>query len=1103
MTTISQTIPNYVLGISEQPDQLKSAGQVRDLVNAVPDVTLMCAKRPGSECIAELSNQLESAPDVKWFEIDRSEYEQYMGAVKPDGSIDMWRLVYSSGPFVRISSAGSGINNGTYYNTPTTTTSNGDGTGLTLDITVTGAQEDDTTGTVTSAYIKSYGQNYKTGDVIDATVGGIAVQFHYFECTPRVNVTAGGTGYIDGAATVSGTSGVELTLTTSGGAITSAEITDAGDGSSASGGELTVSQEVDGTTVDSGTLKYKTGKAGEQLEVGYEGDAAQTYLANSEPSFNIKHLTVGDYTFLTNRKKAVSMAAMTARTTAQVFKFVYKVKDNPQTTGASNTSDRLTINLDGTPTVINYYDVKEEDSNWTDWDDWATTVSSTLAGMADIASATVAETTTETVDNINITTGSITVTMADTDEHTLTLRQEGQPGIEPIGHNMTDLYLEVPEDISGANVGYAYITTLSGDKKYAFKLTKEDGTELVSDHDLEALTQTVTADTALDGLIPGFTSRPVAGEFTYKKIGNGIFIYSPTVKFNLSTTSPSLLNVFTNSVQNVAILPTQCKHGYKVKVANTDTVDDDYHVKFVGSGNADGSGYWEETVAGDVLTKIDPNTMPHQLRRNSDNSFTVVNIDYADRIIGDDITNQPPSFVGSYTPQKENAQPIGARYINNIVNFRNRLGFLSGDNIILSRPGEFFNFFNNTAITISPKDPIDIAVSDTKPATLYDAIEANVGLVLFSRSQQFLLTTDGDTLSPATAAANFISSYNYNINVSPISLGTTQAFVKDDGRNTQFFEMQTQKRDGEPQLLELSKIISAKLPTGINKLSNSRGSGTVLMSKKGSNEVWGHRYFNTGEERLQSSWFRWLMKDEVYHHCIIDDVVYFVQKNNSQLTLQKLDLKEYDDDATYDGNVIPYRVHLDNRFSVYDAGASVATSLSPYTLSDGTINFYHEETGLNGTLTIADSAISLTNNSDDEALSTAIQEGTIHFGYEYEMKVEFPKIFPTQGEGKNIRADINGSLIIHRVKLSCGKTGTFDVLLERKGYADDTNTFEAIHTPYNLDSNAFVPDRIVTVPIYARNTNTDITFKSKYPTPTTLISMTWEGDYTNKMYQRA
>ena len=34
MTAISQTIPNYVLGISEQPDQLKTPGQVRDLVNA-------------------------------------------------------------------------------------------------------------------------------------------------------------------------------------------------------------------------------------------------------------------------------------------------------------------------------------------------------------------------------------------------------------------------------------------------------------------------------------------------------------------------------------------------------------------------------------------------------------------------------------------------------------------------------------------------------------------------------------------------------------------------------------------------------------------------------------------------------------------------------------------------------------------------------------------------------------------------------------------------------------------------------------------------------------------------------------------------------------
>ena len=39
MASITQTIPNYVGGISEQPDQLKFPGQVKDVVNAIPDVT--------------------------------------------------------------------------------------------------------------------------------------------------------------------------------------------------------------------------------------------------------------------------------------------------------------------------------------------------------------------------------------------------------------------------------------------------------------------------------------------------------------------------------------------------------------------------------------------------------------------------------------------------------------------------------------------------------------------------------------------------------------------------------------------------------------------------------------------------------------------------------------------------------------------------------------------------------------------------------------------------------------------------------------------------------------------------------------------------------
>ena len=51
MAGITQTIPNYMGGMSEQPDQLKLPGQVRSAINAIPDPVDGLYKRPGAKRI--------------------------------------------------------------------------------------------------------------------------------------------------------------------------------------------------------------------------------------------------------------------------------------------------------------------------------------------------------------------------------------------------------------------------------------------------------------------------------------------------------------------------------------------------------------------------------------------------------------------------------------------------------------------------------------------------------------------------------------------------------------------------------------------------------------------------------------------------------------------------------------------------------------------------------------------------------------------------------------------------------------------------------------------------------------------------------------------
>ena len=91
MAGITQTIPSFVSGISEQPDHLKFQGQLTDIVNAIPDITLGLYKRPGAKRIgtAPLSNVQSGG---SWFHYFRDETEgSYVGQVAADGQVRVWR----------------------------------------------------------------------------------------------------------------------------------------------------------------------------------------------------------------------------------------------------------------------------------------------------------------------------------------------------------------------------------------------------------------------------------------------------------------------------------------------------------------------------------------------------------------------------------------------------------------------------------------------------------------------------------------------------------------------------------------------------------------------------------------------------------------------------------------------------------------------------------------------------------------------------------------------------------------------------------------------------------------------------------------------------
>ena len=56
MSTITQDVPNFLNGISQQPDKKKISTQVKDAVNTYPDYALGMLKRPGGKFVSNLYN---------------------------------------------------------------------------------------------------------------------------------------------------------------------------------------------------------------------------------------------------------------------------------------------------------------------------------------------------------------------------------------------------------------------------------------------------------------------------------------------------------------------------------------------------------------------------------------------------------------------------------------------------------------------------------------------------------------------------------------------------------------------------------------------------------------------------------------------------------------------------------------------------------------------------------------------------------------------------------------------------------------------------------------------------------------------------------------
>ena len=616
----------------------------------------------------------------------------------------------------------------------------------------------------------------------------------------------------------------------------------------------------------------------------------------------------------------------------------------------------------------------------------------------------------------------------------------------------------------------------------------------------------VTLDTVLGGIQQELTGITIDGaDLNTEIIGNGLYIYCSN-PFVVEGTDVDLMRVMQSEINDVTNLPNQCKHGYIIKVTNARMAEeDDYYLKFSGEQGSSGSGSWVECPAPGIIKGFNASTMPHILQRQADGDFLIKTATWADREVGDDSTNQAPSFIGDPTYSSPGIATYSEdRKINKVLFFRNRLAFLSGENVILSKPGEFNapSFWAETALTISSNDPIDISSSSMFPSDLFDGIEVTVGLVVFSSNQQFLLSSDDTILNPDTAKLKSIAAFNYNTVIPPVSLGMSLGYIDNSGKYSRFNEMSLIERESDPIIVETSKLVPSLLPKNIDLITNSRENQIVLFGSTSNAEpniIYGFKYLFTGERRPQASWFKWKLNQNLIYHFIIDDVYYFLDSDNF---LQQINLiQNTDESITEDG--VNYLVHLDNYVANVTGGVFNAVN-DETTFNTTWLSDVSSSTNDIAIIDINGRYSKATKDGSTIKVSGDWSNATVDIGFLYDYKVNFPTLYVSSTKDNRFTSDANASLVVHRIKLNFGKVGSYATTLTSKVGKDPYTEIYESNTLDNFSEGdaPYLSEAVKTIPVYERNTNVDITLKSTNPSPATLHSMSWEGDYTQRYYKR-
>ncbi|BAG70392.1 tail protein [Ralstonia phage RSB1] len=466
--------------------------------------------------------------------------------------------------------------------------------------------------------------------------------------------------------------------------------------------------------------------------------------------------------------------------------------------------------------------------------------------------------------------------------------------------------------------------------------------------------------------------------------------------------------------------------------------------------------------------------------------------------IGSPVPGYAASVCGDMTDKGAVPYFFG-RKVSHMAMFQDRMVIVSNGVILMSRTGDYFNWFRKSKLRVDDDDPVEAFALGSEDDIISQSSSYNKDLFLFGERGQYALP-GRSAITPKTISITQVAGERDAMLARPIPVGNLLFYGKYEAKPDQsgpskyaasLNQFQLGLFQDTPETYNASQQLDGYLQGRVIELASLPKPYTVFCRTDGLDTgLYTYRFIDQQgtQARQFDSWSRWEWDARV--GTLIGLTTYkatlyaYVMRTNAQGVWIGAEQFIMDSSPSASSYLDSLRVGTD-----YDAAVSTSRFIAPDNPSD---EKEHQFVGGKRPYPTAYLGGVVTNYADLKANVFGGDNTKYDVGFQYQ---SYTDLTPPYVRDRNDKAIVNGRLVINRYTVSVTDTAGMDSFLTAQGQTTNVQRFNGRRVGISNNRVGIQPfsTAVVDVPCGRSNTEHSMRLQSRTWLPMTVSAIEWVG----------